>query len=260
MAFNGTRVRETDDVIEVSHLGKSFGPIVAVDDVSFAAAKGDVLAFLGPNGAGKSTTMRMLSCFIAPDAGTATIAGHDIVNDPVAVRRAVGYVAENAPAYDEMTVVSFLKFVCETRGLLWRARRDAIVKVVQDCALADVLHQPIGTLSKGYRRRVGLAQALVHDPPVLLLDEPTDGLDPNQKHDVRQLIKRLSGGKCTVVSTHILEEVDAVCNRIIIIDRGRLLVDDTPDGLRQSEGGTLEAVFRKLTTERQGAVASGGAS
>ena len=246
-------------MIEVSHLRKSFGPIVAVDDVSFAAAKGDVLAFLGPNGAGKSTTMRILSCFIAPDSGTATVAGHDIVNDPVAVRRAVGYVAENAPAYDEMTVVSFLKFVCETRRLLWRARRNAIAKVIHDCALAEVVHQPIGTLSKGYRRRVGLAQALVHDPPVLLLDEPTDGLDPNQKHDVRQLIKRLAGGKCIVVSTHVLEEVDAVCNRMIIIDRGRLLVDDTPDGLRRSEGGTLEAIFRKLTTQRE-AAASGGAS
>jgi len=245
-------------MIEASNLRKAFGPIVAVDGVSFAAAKGDVLALLGPNGAGKSTTMRMLSCFLAPDSGTAAVAGYDIAIDPVEVRRRVGYVAENAPAYDEMTVESFLKFVCETRGITGNDRRAAIDNVAQSCALASVMHQPIGTLSKGFRRRVGLAQALAHDPPVLLLDEPTDGLDPNQKHDVRELIKTLAATKCVVVSTHILEEVDAICNRIIIIDRGRLLVDMTPEELRERERGSLDEIFRTVTTQHKEVSVSGG--
>ena len=235
-------------MIEVKQLRKTFGPIVAVDGVSFSVAKGDVLGFLGPNGAGKSTTMRILSCFLPPDSGTATIAGHDIVEEPVQVQNKIGYLAENAPAYDEMTAASFLEFVCEARGLIGLERHDAIAEVAKTTAIESVMFQPIGTLSKGYRRRVGLAQALVHDPPVLILDEPTDGLDPNQKHDVRQLIKRLSADKCIVVSTHILEEVDAICNRMAIIHRGRLLVDSTPDDLRKAEGGTLDEIFRKLTT------------
>jgi ABC-2 type transport system ATP-binding protein len=244
-------------MIEVQHLEKSFGPIKAVDDISFSVSKGDVLGFLGPNGAGKSTTMRMLSCFIKPDGGTASIAGHDILEEPVAARENLGYVAENAPAYDEMTVEAFLKFVCDARGIETEHAEEAINKVAASTAIEDVLLQPIGTLSKGYRRRVGLAQALVHDPPVLILDEPTDGLDPNQKHDVRQLIKNLAKEKCIIVSTHILEEVDAICNRIIIIHRGRLLENTTPDELREREGGTLEEIFRSLTTET--AMAAGGA-
>jgi len=245
-------------MIEAKSLRKAFGPIVAVDGVSFSVARGDVLGFLGPNGAGKTTTIRMLSCFLAPDGGTARVAGHDIRKDPIAVRRSVGYLAENAPAYDEMTAEAFLRFVCDARGIDGRARRDAIERVVESCAIAGVMHQTIGTLSKGYRRRVALAQTLVHDPPVLLLDEPTDGLDPNQKHDVRRLIRRLAAEKCIVVSTHILEEVDAICNRIIIIDRGRLLVDSTPNELREMETGTLEQIFRRLTTEHRGPRRSGG--
>lgn len=248
-------------MIEVNGLRKAFGPILAVDGVSFAVDRGDVLGFLGPNGAGKSTTMRMLSCFLPPDSGTATICGDDIIAESVAVRRNVGYLAENAPAYDEMTAESFLKFVCDARAISGKARTDAIGKVVDSCALHGVMHQPIGTLSKGYRRRVGLAQALIHDPPVLILDEPTDGLDPNQKTEVRQLIKRLAAEKCIIVSTHILEEVDAICNRIIIIDRGRIKVDSTPDELREEVGGSLEEIFRKLTTrpETEKAGVAGGA-
>jgi len=245
-------------MIEVKGLHKAFGPIKAVDGVSFSLAKGDVLGFLGPNGAGKSTTMKMLTCFLPPDAGTATVAGYDIVTDSIKVRHAVGYVAENAPAYDEMTVAGFLRFICDARGIRGETRTKATAKVARTCAIGDVMHQAIGTLSKGYRRRVGLAQALVHDPPVLVLDEPTDGLDPNQKHQVRQLIKKLAPNKCTIVSTHILEEVDAICNRIIIIDRGKVLVNSTPEKLRQSQGGTLREVFRKLTAKH--AKVAGGAA
>ncbi len=247
------------EMIEVKDLRKAFGPIVAVDGVSFSVSKGDVLGFLGPNGAGKSTTMRILSCFLPPDSGTATIVGHDIVKEPIKVQRSVGYLAENAPAYDEMTAGSFLDFVCETRGMHKAERREAIDRIAKVTAIEAVMHQPIGTCSKGYRRRVGLAQALVHDPPVLILDEPTDGLDPNQKHDVRMLIKKLAAEKCIVVSTHILEEVDAICNRMAIIHRGRILVDSTPDDLRASEGGNLDEIFRKLTSEHE-AVAAGGAA
>ena len=264
-------------MIEVKELRKAFGPILAVDGVSFAAGRGDVLGFLGPNGAGKSTTMKMLSCFLPPDGGTATVCGHDIITDSLAVRRDVGYLAENVPAYDEMTTESFLKFVCDARDIGGpfgaarrsrgtqgtpplsgrKARGDAIDKVADSCALHGVMHQLIGTLSKGYRRRVGLAQALIHDPPALILDEPTDGLDPNQKAEVRSLITRLAAEKCIIISTHILEEVDAICNRIIIIDRGRIKVDSTPEKLRDEVGGTLEEIFRKLTTQPKAAVAGG---
>jgi ABC-2 type transport system ATP-binding protein len=245
-------------MIEVQDLRKSFGPIRAVDGVSFRARKGEVLGFLGPNGAGKSTTMKILSCFLAPDGGAASVAGFDILREPVQVRRQLGYLAENAPAYEEMAPLAFLDFVCDVRGIDGAKRRDAVDRIAVTCAITDVMHQPIGTLSKGYRRRVGLAQALIHDPPVLILDEPTDGLDPNQKHDVRTLIKRLAATKCIVISTHILEEVDACCNRMMIIDCGRVIRDTTPDALRKAEGGELDAIFRKLTTRDIEAAAKKG--
>lgn len=247
-------------MIEVRDLSKRFGPIQAVTKISFDVNKGDVLGFLGPNGAGKTTTMRMLSGFLPPDGGTAKVLGHDIASDTIAVQRNLGYVAENAPCYDEMTPASFLKFVCDARGVGGQKRREAIDAIAETCAIAPVMHQQIGTLSKGYRRRVGLAQALVHDPPVLLLDEPTDGLDPNQKHGVRELIKRLASEKCIIISTHILEEVDAICNRIIIIDRGELLVDGTPEEIRKRERGSLDEIFRKITSKHKKITISGGAS
>ena len=239
-------------MIKAKELCKSFGPIVAVDNVSFEMQTGDVLGFMGPNGAGKTTTMKMLSCFYPPDSGTASVAGFDVREDPVEVRENLGYLAENAPAYDEMTPHSFLTFVCNARGMNRADREEGIERVAESCSITDVMYQPIGTLSRGYRRRVGLAQAMVHDPPVLILDEPTDGLDPNQKHDVRQLIKEISAEKSILVSTHILGEVDAICNRMIIIDQGKLLVDTTPDELRERENADLDAIFRRLTTgERQ---------
>ena len=242
-------------MISVDKLTKRFGRITAVDGVSFAVEQGDVLGFLGPNGAGKSTTMKMLSCFLRPDSGTATLAGHDILKDSFAVRRNIGYVPENVPAYDEMSPAAFLGFVCEVRRIRGAERRERIESIAATCAIQDVMDQTIGTLSKGYRRRVGLAQALVHDPPILILDEPTDGLDPNQKYDVRQLIKKLAPKKCIIVSTHILEEVDAICNRMIIINRGRIVTDSTPDKLRAEYSGSLDDIFRKLTC---GAGSGGG--
>jgi len=234
-------------MIEVKELSRSFGPIVAADKVSFSVRKGDVLGFLGPNGAGKTTVMRMLACFLTPDSGTATICGYDILKNPVEVRRSLGYLAENAPAYNEMTVGGFLSFVCDARQIKGKDRKRALDRVVPMCAIDSVYHQTIETLSKGYQRRVGLAQALIHDPQVLILDEPTDGLDPNQKYEVRQLINKMAKDKCIVVSTHILEEVEAVCSRMIIISRGRIQVDSTPDELKAKYQGALDAVFRQIT-------------
>ena len=240
-------------MIRVTELRRSFGPIVAVDGISFEVDKGEVLGFLGPNGAGKSTAMRMLACFLPPDSGTATVCGHDIMAEPVAVRRSLGYLAETAPAYGEMTVGSFLNFICDARDMRGAKRREAIDRIMDTCAIESVYHQSIETLSKGYRRRVGLAQALIHDPAVLILDEPTDGLDPNQKHEVRQLIGRMAEEKCIVVSTHILEEVEAVCTRTIIIAHGKILVDDTPAALKEKHHGTLDEVFRKITSSKRSA-------
>jgi ABC-2 type transport system ATP-binding protein len=236
-------------MIKVDQLSKRFGSIVAVDNMSFQVGRGEVLGFLGPNGAGKSTTMKILTCFMRPDGGTAVLDGCDILQDPVGVRRRVGYVPENAPIYDEMTVGSFLRFVCDARGIRGAKAKDAIDRVVQLCNVGSVFHQVVETLSKGYKRRVGLAQAFLHDPDILILDEPTDGLDPNQKHDVRELIRTMGKEKCIVVSTHILEEVDAVCTRAIIIARGRILADGKPEELRQRGDGRLETYFRKITRE-----------
>jgi len=235
-------------MIEVKDLRRSFGPVVAVDGISFEVEKGQVLGLLGPNGAGKSTAMRMLACFIKPDSGTATVCGHDIIEDSLGVRRCLGYLAENVPAYNEMTVGSFLNFICDVRRIKGAARKKALDKIVPICSIESVYHQTIDTLSKGYNRRVGLAQALIHDPEVLILDEPTDGLDPNQKHEVRRLIAKISKDKCIVISTHILEEVDAVCSRTIIIARGKILVDSTPKELKEKHHASLDEVFRKITT------------
>ena len=240
-------------MIDVQHLRRSFGPVVAVDDISFQVQKGDVLGFLGPNGAGKSTAMKMLACFLVPDSGTASLCGYDILKNPVGVRRSVGYLAENAPAYNEMTVGGFLQFVCDVRRIHGAAREKAMDRVVPLCSIESVYHQTMETLSKGYRRRVGLAQALIHDPQILILDEPTDGLDPNQKHEVRKLITAMAEEKCIIISTHILEEVELICSRTIIIARGKILVDSTPQELMQKHKCSLDEVFRKITSTRKSA-------
>jgi gliding motility-associated transport system ATP-binding protein len=216
-----------DEMIAVRHLTKRFGPITAVDDVSFTVARGEVLGFLGPNGAGKSTTMKMITGFLAPTSGTAVIAGHDIVADAIAAKRHIGYLPEGAPAYPDMTAAGFLSFIARIRGFSGAEAERRTELAVARTELAGVLDQPIETLSKGFKRRVGLAQALLHDPDVLILDEPTDGLDPNQKHEVRRLISSMPE-KAIVISTHILEEVDAVCTRAIVIAQGRVLADGTP--------------------------------
>ena len=220
-------------MIEVHNLARYFGAKRAVDGVSFSVDRGEVLGFLGPNGAGKSTTMRMITGFIAPSAGSVTVGGFDIVEHPIQARRLIGYLPENAPAYTDMTVYGFLNFAAEIRGLHGDARKQAVNRVVETCFLESVLHQSVETLSKGYRHRACFAQSIIHDPDVLVLDEPTDGLDPNQKHEVRQLIRRMGEKKAIVFSTHILEEVDAACTRAIIIDRGRIVANGTPEELRQ---------------------------
>jgi ABC-2 type transport system ATP-binding protein len=234
-------------MISIKELKRSFGSVVAVDGVSFDAKKGDVLGFLGPNGAGKSTVMRMLACFLKPDSGTATVCGYDILKNPLDVRKSIGYLAENVPAYNEMTVGSFLNFICDARQISGKDRKRALDRIVPMCAIESVYHQTIETLSKGYRRRVGLAQTLIHDPQALILDEPTDGLDPNQKHEVRGLIGKMAKDKCIIISTHILEEVEAVCNRTIIIAKGKIIVDSTPDKLRRQYNCSLDEVFRRIT-------------
>jgi ABC-2 type transport system ATP-binding protein len=218
-------------MIRTERLHKTFGSLVAVDEISFAVGPGEVLGFLGPNGAGKSTTMKMIAGFLSPSAGRAWVCGHDVEAEPVAAKRRMGYLPEGAPCYGEMTPRAFLGFVAELRGLSGDQRRRRLGEVIERLQLGDVLEQPIETLSKGYKRRVGLAQAILHDPEVLVLDEPTDGLDPNQKHEVRSLIRDMAPGKTIVISTHILEEVHAVCTRAIIIAHGRILADDTPAAL-----------------------------
>ncbi|MCC6173494.1 MAG: ABC transporter ATP-binding protein [Gammaproteobacteria bacterium] len=218
-------------MIKTDRLTKRYGPVPAVEDLSFEVAPGEVLGFLGPNGAGKSTTMRMIAGFVVPTSGTASICGHDVLDAPVAARACLGYLPEGAPAYGEMTVRAFLGFVADLRGLGGAHRRARLDHVFGRLHLEPVLEQTIETLSKGFRRRVGLAQALVHDPQVLILDEPTDGLDPNQKHEVRTLIEEMARDKIVVISTHILEEVTAVCTRAIIIARGRIVADQTPQQL-----------------------------
>jgi ABC-2 type transport system ATP-binding protein len=219
-------------MIRIDNLVKTFGAKRAVDGVSFSVERGEVLGFLGPNGAGKSTTMRMVTGFMPPTSGKVTVGGFDVVESPIEAKRLIGYLPENAAAYPDMTVHGFLSFAAEIRGLSGMARKKAIGRVVELCFLQSVLGQSIDTLSKGYRHRTCLAQALIHDPQVLIMDEPTDGLDPNQKHEVRNLIRELGKTKAIVFSTHILEEVDAACTRAIIIDRGRIVANGTPEELR----------------------------
>jgi ABC-2 type transport system ATP-binding protein len=218
-------------MIEASALRKRYGRLVAVDGISFKAEPGEVLGFLGPNGAGKSTTMKLIAGFLVPSEGSARVCGHDVQSDPMAARRALGYLPEGAPSYGDMTPRSLLAFIADLRGLRGAHRRQRLDFVISRLALESVLGQSVETLSKGFRRRLGLAMAIVHDPAALILDEPTDGLDPNQKHEVRALISELAKERTLLVSTHILEEVESVCTRAIIIARGRILADDTPSGL-----------------------------
>ena len=237
-------------MIEVKGLVKTYGNKRAVDGITFTVKRGEILGFLGPNGAGKSTTMKMITGFIRPDAGTATVGGIDVAVDPVGVKRQLGYLAESAPAYPEMTVEEFLRFIAEIRGFRATGEKRARVEHVLGLThLTSVRTQTIETLSKGYKQRVGFAQALIHNPPALVLDEPTDGLDPNQKNEVRTLIRSMAAEKAVILSTHILEEVEAICTRVIIIASGRIVADETPSALRARQpGARLDEIFRTLTT------------
>jgi ABC-2 type transport system ATP-binding protein len=239
-------------MIKIDNLVKAFGPKRAVDDISFSVERGEVLGFLGPNGAGKSTTMRIITGFMPPSAGTVAVGGFDVVESPLEAKRLIGYLPENAASYPDMTVHAFLDFVAELRGLAGAARRQAVGRVVELCFLGSVLNQSIDTLSKGYKHRTCLAQALIHDPQVLIMDEPTDGLDPNQKHEVRNLIRELGAAKAIIFSTHILEEVDAACTRAIIIDRGKIVANGTPQELRAKSdlAGAVTLQARGATAER----------
>src|SRR5215469_8192201 len=220
-------------MIKVQNLVKIFGTKRAVDGVSFSVERGEVLGFLGPNGAGKSTSMRMITGFIPPTEGSVTVGGFDMVDNPIPAKRLIGYLPENAPAYTDMTVGGFLNFAAELRGLRGDAKKKAVGRAIEMCFLESVQHQSVETLSKGYRHRTCFAQSIIHDPDVLVLDEPTDGLDPNQKHEIRSLIRRMGEKKAIIFSTHILEEVDAVCSRAIIIDRGKIVANGTPEELKQ---------------------------
>jgi ABC-2 type transport system ATP-binding protein len=222
-------------MITVENLVKRFGAKCAVDNISFEVKRGEVLGFLGPNGAGKSTTMRIVTGFMPATSGRVTIGGHDVTESPIEAKKLVGYLPESAPSYPDMTVAGFLGWAADMRGLAGAAKQSALQRVTELCFLQGVLHQSVDTLSKGFRHRTCLAQSLIHDPQVLILDEPTDGLDPNQKHEIRQLIKRMGETKAIVFSTHILEEVEACCSRAIIIDRGRVVTDGTPEQLKAKD-------------------------
>ena len=244
-------------MIDIKNLVKQFGPFTAVDHISFSVAKGEVLGFLGPNGAGKSTTMKMLCGFLNPTAGSISVCGHDVEADPLAAKASIGYLPEGAPSYADMTARGFLDFIADVRGMNGKDRDWRLDKVIDQVNIKDVLDQPIDTLSKGYKRRVGLVQAILHDPPVLVLDEPTDGLDPNQKHEVRGLIQAMSRDKAIIISTHILEEVEAVCSRAIVIARGRIVAEGRPEGSAGwrigdilAAPGKLDAAFRQVTQAR----------
>ena len=235
-------------MLEVKNLKKRFGDFEAVKGISFSVQKGEVLGFLGPNGAGKSTTMRMITGFLPPTSGTAVVDGHDIAREPVAAKAALGYLPESAPSYRAMVVEDYLKFIAEIRGFRGAAARDAVERVIEKARLQPVVRKTIETLSKGYRQRTCFAQAILHDPKVLIMDEPTDGLDPNQKFTVREMIKEMAAEKAIVISTHILEEVDAVCTRAIVIADGEIKADGTPAQLKAMDpSGRLDVVFRNLT-------------
>lgn len=240
-------------MIEIENLSKSFGSLRAVDGISFTVGRGEVLGFLGPNGAGKSTTMKMVTGFLDPSGGKVRVCGHDVQAEPLEAKKRIGYLPEGAPLYGDMTPHSFLRFVADVRGIDPAKRTARIQQVAERVQITRVMKQRIETLSKGYKRRVGLAQAILHDPEVLVLDEPTDGLDPNQKHEVRALIREMSSDKVIILSTHILEEVDAVCSRAIIISGGRLRFEGTPEELRaRSNDGRLDDAFRAITLGTDG--------
>lgn len=240
-------------MLEVKNLKKRFGGFEAVKGISFAVGKGEVLGFLGPNGAGKSTTMRMITGFLPPTEGTAAICGHDITREPVEAKRHLGYLPESAPSYRAMSVEEYLAFMARIRGFSGKAAKEAVERAIGRARLEPVAKKTIDTLSKGYRQRTCFAQAIIHDPDVLIMDEPTDGLDPNQKFAVREMIKSMSAEKAIVISTHILEEVDAVCTRAIVISGGEVKADATPEKLKAMDpSGRLDVVFRKLTGGENG--------
>ena len=239
-------------MLKVENLQTRFGKLEAVKGISFTVSKGEVLGFLGPNGAGKSTTMRMITGFLPPTAGTASICGHDIVKEPVEAKKCLGYLPEAAPSYRAMTVEDYLKFIAEIRGYHGADAREHVEAAIEKARLQPVVHKTIETLSKGYRQRACFAQAILHDPPVLIMDEPTDGLDPNQKFTVREMIRDMAAEKAIVISTHILEEVDAVCTRAIVIADGEIRADGTPAELKAMDpSGRLDVVFRNLTMKKE---------
>lgn len=239
-------------MLKVENLEKRFGRLVAVKGISFTVSKGEVLGFLGPNGAGKSTTMRMITGFLPPTSGTASICGHDIVQEPVEAKKCIGYLPESAPSYRAMTVEDYLRFIAEIRGYCGAEAKERVEAAIEKARLRPVARKTIETLSKGYRQRACFAQAILHDPPVLIMDEPTDGLDPNQKFTVREMIREMAAEKAIVISTHILEEVDAVCTRAIVIADGEIRADGTPEKLKAMDpSGRLDVVFRNLTMKKE---------
>ena len=239
-------------MLKVENLQKRFGRLEAVKGISFTVSKGEVLGFLGPNGAGKSTTMRMITGFLPPTAGTASICGHDIIAEPVEAKKCLGYLPEAAPSYRAMTVEDYLRFIAAVRGYHGTEARERVEAAIEKARLQPVVHKTIETLSKGYRQRACFAQAILHDPPVLIMDEPTDGLDPNQKYTVREMIREMAAEKAIVISTHILEEVDAVCTRAIVIADGEIRADGTPAKLKAMDpSGRLDVVFRNLTMKKE---------
>jgi len=242
-------------MIEIEGLTKRFGQIAAVSDLSLSVGKGEVLGFLGPNGAGKSTTMKMITGYLAPSAGRVRVCGHDVETDPIAAQSQIGYLPEGAPAYGDMTARQFLRFIAEIRGFRGEAAKQAVARSVAKTELISVLDQPIETLSKGFKRRVGLAQAILHDPPVLIMDEPTDGLDPNQKFSVRNLLKAMAPQKAIIVSTHLLEEVEAICTRAVIIDRGAIVADGKPAELLARSRHHNAVTLTLPAAQAQGAIA-----